>query len=112
MRALKSGLCLRRGPKLRVSLQRRLSRRAVLRRVRLHPATRPRVHRHPAHRASREVLIAEAEATIRIAAAAGMILIEAIVTTTLADVAILAVAQSTRRAAEFAVATAMAAAIG
>lgn len=44
---------------------------------------------------------------IQIVAAAGMILIEAIVTTTLADVAILAVAQSIRRAAEFAVATAM-----
>src|SRR5439155_3578207 len=112
MRALKSGPCLRRGPKLRVSPQRRLSRRAVLRRVRLHPATRPRVPLHRAHRASREVLIAEAAATIQIVAAVGMILIGVIGTATLVDVAILAVAQSTRRAAEFAVVTAMAAAIG
>src|SRR2546423_146809 len=128
MRALKSGPCLRRGPNLRVSPQRRLSRRAVLRRVRLRPATRPRLHHHPTHRASREVLIAEAEATIQIAAAAettqivavdemiqaaaGMIPIGVIGTPALVEVVIPAVAQSIQRAAEFAVVTAMAAAIG
>jgi len=77
--------------------------------VHLHRATRPRVHHHPAHRASREVLIAETAATIQIAAAeettqteavdemiqaaVGMILIGVIGTATLVDVAILAVAQ-------------------
>src|ERR1044071_8117760 len=111
-RAHKSGPCLRRGPILRVSPQRRLSRRAVLRRARLHPVLRPRVRRRPVPRASREVLIAEAEAAIRIAAAGetsqtgaademiqivvavGMILIGVIATAALTDRAILIVAQS------------------
>jgi hypothetical protein len=57
-------------------------------------------------------LTAAIDEMIQIVAAAGMILIEVVGTMTLADVAILIVAQPTRRVAEFAVAMAMAAATG